>query len=48
VVVDNENVKVEGKRCSGEGEIVWNDVEGNQMGLALMNEGRIGREVVVD
>jgi hypothetical protein len=44
VVADNENVKIEEKGyfCESEGKsghkIVWNDVGGNRMGLALMNE----------
>jgi hypothetical protein len=54
VAVDNKNVKVEKNGHSGEGErqrgheIVWNDVEGNQTGLAEMNEGRKNHEVRVD
>jgi hypothetical protein len=44
--VDNETVKIEEKNCFGEAEIVWIDVEGNQMGLAPMSEDWIGREVV--
>ena len=44
VAVDNENAKIEKKGYPGESErepgheIVWNDVGGNQKGLALMNE----------
>ena len=56
MVVDNKNAKIEKKGYPGESErkpgheIVWNDVEGNQMGLALMNEdlrnheGHVGKE----
>jgi hypothetical protein len=54
VVADNENVKIEEKGYFGESEgksgheIVWNDVGGNQTGLAEMNEGRKNHEVRVD
>jgi len=54
VVVDDENLKIEGKGCSGEGdkpsgcETVWNDVGGNRTGLSLMNEDPRNREEDVD
>ena len=54
VVVDNGNVKIAKRGCSGEGErqpgheVVWNDVGENRTGLAEMNEGRKNHEVRVD
>ena len=57
VAVDNEDAKIEKKGYSGESkrkhrdELVWNNVGGNQMGLALMNKdlknhkGRIDKEL---
>jgi len=54
VVVDNKNVKIEEKGCSGEDkrvsghEIVWNDAGGNQMDLSPMNEDLRNREEDVD
>jgi len=56
VVVNNENAKIgykqffgAGKEPSGCGcEIVWNNVGGNQTGLALMNEDLRNHEEDVD
>jgi hypothetical protein len=54
VVLDNGNVKIVKRGCSGEGErqpgheVVWNDVGENRMGLAEMNEGRKNHEVRID
>jgi len=50
VAVDNENAKIKKKGYPGESKrkpghkIVWNDVGGNQKGLALMNEDLRNRE----
>jgi len=54
VVVDNENAKIGYKQFFGAGEepsgckIVWNDIGGNQMGLALMNKDLRNRKEDVD
>jgi len=54
VVVDNKNVKIEETKCFGESErkpmhkIVWNDVGGNRMRLAPMNEELRNHEEHVD
>ena len=54
VVVDNGNVKITKRGCSGEGErqpgheVVWNNVGENRTGLAEMNEGWKNHKVRVD
>jgi len=51
VVVDNKRVKVEQKKFFGDGEEqsgYENDVGGNQMGLAEMNEGPKNHKVCID